>query len=497
MRRVRLVIIALLTLGLVSGATVAPALAQAQPQLPDNNDSQNQTGNESAPGGAGNGGGNDSDGDDDSGGLADTIVSDNATVGGGGGQSLAYGGGATSGGNSAGGMMDGVAEWITEGSLNFIELVISGTFEIVIGTPTPENAGWLGIFGEPTNEPFGSLYTGLYEAWLLPIAVSLFILALLINASAVPFSGFIGGYNASRWVALMFTAAIALGLSWPVVTMLHALSDAIGTAIAPSPEQLTGTEQGIRTILAGSGTAAAALYLSAALNLIIYALIYGMRYFLLLMVMPYVFGPALAVALFAPWSKLRAFGSGVIGAHIGLLITNIPIAILFRAAFLIEWGFSQEGIANLVMVIGALVAGVIIPIVVMYQMTRMAGSVRGVAMGAGAAMAARRSYTPTSARYAKRAGNRARDIGQSAYSRAGSAKERVNATITDNLSRNSRSSRSSSTSGQSASRSRNTGGTQASRRRKLNDNGINPMTTSDKKRMRLRKTNDGWTVEGR
>lgn len=329
--------------------------------------------------------------------------------------------------SSAGAFLDGTASWVAEGASNFIVGIFAGTYELAVGTPVPENAGWMGLFGEPTNEPFASLFTDLHETWLFPLSLSFFLLALLISASVLPFSGFIGRYSASKWILMAFVTILAISLSWPIVTAMHALSDTVGAAIAPSGEELTQTNQGLETLVASAGPTAAALYFTMGVKMVLYALIYGMRYFLLLMVMPYIFGLAVAVSIFAPWTRLRSFGSMIVWQYVGLLIMAWPMALLFRAAYIIEWGFTLDGLANLLLVMGALVAGVVIPVVIAYQMTKLTGTLTGAVRGAGASMAARESYTPKTVRYAKNAPSKAREIGQSARAAPSRARDRVTA----------------------------------------------------------------------
>lgn len=410
-------------------------------------------------------------------------VDDNETV-----DQVGPGGGVGGGGmTSAGDLLDGIAEWIVEASLNFIQWILAGTIELVIGTPVPENSGWLGIFGEPTNAPFDTLYGDLYEALVFPLTLSFFALAVLINASIMPFSSLISRYHASKWITLAFVSIIAIALAWPFMSALHALSDAVATTIAPSPEELTETTEGMEALLSGLGATGAAIYLTAGINLLVYALIYGMRYFLLLMVMPYVFGLALATSLFAPSQRLRSFGSGIIGLHIGLLLMSWPMALLFRGAVSIGWDFGFEGLANVLLTVGAFVAGVAIPIVIAYQMTRLTIAMRSTVRGMGRSTSIpSRQGTRTKLR---NAGSRTRDIGRSARSRATTAAQATQSRLPVAIGSGGRGTVHESWGSDSSARgSRSTradGGTQAARKR------------SAKKRMRLRKRDDGqgWTVE--
>ena len=406
--------------------------------------------------------------------------------------------GPSDGAPSAGELLEGGAAWFAEAAAGLVEFVFEGSLELVVGTPVPENAGWLGIFGEPTNEPFTSLFTDLHETWLFPLTLAFFLFALLIGASVLPFSGFIGKYNASKWITMAFATILAISLSWPIVTAMHAMADAVAMSIAPSGEELIDSE-GIETIVASAGPAAAALYVGLGVKMIVYAFLFGMRYFLLLMVLPYIFGLALAVSLFAPWRKLRTIASGVLWVHVSLLVIPIVVAILFRGAYVIDWGFGVEGLANLLLVMGLLVATVLIPVWMMYKATAMTGMVAGAVGGAGTSLAARDSYKPKSIGYAKstpgaalaagqsirNAPNRAREVGKSARAMPSRMADRATALRNGDLdglrpsfsspsSSSASSSGSSSPSGSGSGAGSRSGGTQAERiREHLDDSSKN------------------------
>jgi hypothetical protein len=463
--RVRLLVVVVLVLGMVGSGAVAgvagvsPAIAQPEVPDPEADDAEDEEveddegddtdeggedeaadeDEEEVPVGVANGDNDDEDDDaedadeaeddedDPTADLESPYADDGEDSGGGG-----FNGGGMTGGSSdvtdeegegtVGQALNAIAVFLAEASVNVVQWVLGGSYELVVGTPVPENAGWLGIFGEPTNEPFATLFADLHETWLFPLTLSFFVLALLISGSVLPFSGFIGKYSASRWVVLAFATVLAMSLSWPIVTALHLGSDTVAATIAPSGDEITDSD-GIATLVASAGPLAAGLYITNGIKMIVYALIYGMRYFLLLMVLPYIFGLALAVSLFAPWRKLRSFASGVLWLHVSLLLIPIVTAILFRGAYLIDWSFGFEGMANLLLIMGLLVAAIAIPIWMMYKATTMTGMVAGAAAGAGASLAARDSYKPKSIGYAKSAPGKAISAGRSIRNAPNRARE--------------------------------------------------------------------------
>lgn len=477
MRRPRRFVPILLVFLALSSAFVAPAIAQTDDgsdgdlpiDVPDEYANGDDEDADSDDGESGDGDADDSDsGDGDGDGDADDDAGATEQIGAGDG----VGATVDSATPSAGELLEGIAEWLEEAVLNVVEWIIDGTLGIATGTPTPENAGWMGIFGSPTNEPFAALYTDLHDAWVLPLTLSFLAVSLFLAGAAMPFSGFIGKFQTSRWIALFFVTLIAVALGWPIVTMMHMISDAIGTAIAPSSDELLGSGQGLQTLVTGALPAAGGLYIFTWAKVVTYALIYGMRYFFLLTIMPYVFPFALAVAIAAPWRKLRALGSGILWFHVGLLIVNIPAAILWRVAYIIEWDFGLSGLAGLLMVMGALLAAVVIPIVIMWQLTRMTGVVSGAVGGAATNLRHRDDYTPKTYKHAKAGVARSRDIGSRGLSRAHTASQsiRQRETIHESWgdSRSNTGGLSGGVPGISSARSSSGGGTQADRRRRIN-----------------------------
>lgn len=487
MRGVRRLALVLLACLVVSSLFAAPALAQADDELPIDVPDEYQDDVDAADGEDADADDADETDDEEATDEDEDEDEDDATPQITGGDAI--GGGAP----SAGDLLDGTAEWAGDAAINVIGWVIEETLELTVGAPTMDNAGWLGIFGEPTSEPFATLFDDLFEAWMFPLTLSFVGMMVLVTGGTIPFSGFIGQYRASRWVSLTVVLIFAVALSWPLVSAMHLLSDTIGTSLAPSADELLGTEQGLQTLGTASIPAAGGLYIFGWIKVMIYALIYGMRYFLLMMVMPYVFPVALSFALAAPSRRLRAFGSSILWLHIGLLIMSWPMALLWRGAYLIDWGFGVGELGSILMVIGAIVAGVVIPVYIAYQMTQLTGVVSGAVGGAASNIRQRDTYKPKTYEAAKKAPSRARDIGQSARKRAQTAANRVRGrAVTDGGQSRSSSSRPSSsavsmTSPGSSRRNRTrSDNTQASRKR------------SQKKRLRLTQGEGGaWRVTPR
>lgn len=326
--------------------------------------------------------------------------------------------------------LDAVANYVNDAVTAVIRWGLEHTYMQAVGTPTFDSTGYLGVFGEPTTDVIAAFYDALYSNFTLPLTLGFLFVMVPVIGAWIPFSDFIGEYSASRMISMVVLLIFALAIQMPIAAGGHLISDVVGTTIAPSPEELTETEQGILVLRDAGIAMAGGLYLFGWANVMIYMIVFGAREFLLVAVMPWVFGPALAMSIASPWGKLRWLGSTINGWYAGLLVINWIPALMWRGAYImagVEALHAGDAVAQTTFVIGALVFGAIGPIIVVWQMGRLGRTVRTVAAGAVAGAAARSSkgYVPDTAKRAKTAGRRARDIGRAATDRAHTVREVV------------------------------------------------------------------------
>ncbi|MDG5761926.1 hypothetical protein QA600_21630 [Natronococcus sp. A-GB1] len=286
---------------------------------------------------------------------------------------------------STGEFVDGIFEWVQDSAVGIIEGVLEGSIEVLIGTPEPGNAGWNGIFGQPTEEPFASLFEPIYEGMILPFTVAILSIIILALTGFLPYSSLVGSYRVYMWIIRLVVAIFALIFAWPVVGWMHQLSNDIAWAFAPESDEILSIT-GSLTLGSTAAPVAASIYLFGWIKIVLYAFVYFFRYQLLFW-MPFVFPILLILALAAPHKRLRSFGSFGLWQYIGLLIMTWPNAMMFGAAYQLDWGFNVSSFANVGLIFGMFLTGILVPIAIMYAMAQGPGLVTGVMMGTASSAA--------------------------------------------------------------------------------------------------------------
>ncbi|WP_129113855.1 hypothetical protein [Halegenticoccus tardaugens] len=277
-------------------------------------------------------------------------------------------------------MMDDIVEWIQETAVDVISGLLGGTMHLLIGTPVPDNSGWMGIFGTPTNHPYQSIHEPIYENQVFPFALAILVLAMILLTGFLPYSSIIGSYRAYLWILRTLVAIFALIFAWPLATWLHLIANNVAHAFAPDPRAIITSFEGALTMGTTAVPIAATIYLFGWMKVAIYAFIYLFRYQLLFWA-PYALGPLLVLALIGPHKKLRHFASFGLWQYVGLLIMTWPNALLFGAAYELGWSFSSDALVNVGLIMGMFLTGIFLPLFIMYAMSHGPGLISGMATG--------------------------------------------------------------------------------------------------------------------
>ncbi|MFC6906994.1 hypothetical protein [Halalkalicoccus tibetensis] len=298
---------------------------------------------------------------------------------------------------------EALAEWSIERMYVGVELLIDNVFNNMLGTPTPENDGWQGIFGQPVGETYSDLYEEVYMQMILPPVFQFMILGFIgFTLFVVPFSPLTGQ---RVWSVLlgMFGAAALVLFAWNVASLLHHVSDAVTMWFLPQGEDflngsgVTGTAE----LELASGPLAVLLgAYFASWNIGIGLLfIHGARQAILFF-MPTVLPIILVGMYFGPKASKAAF-SVLFWQYIGLLVMNWPTALLLSTAYHVgfDFGMGPAGsLTNFAATIGLFAFAVGIPLFV--QTSFLGGSLAAVVMKGSvlsASAGAARKYVPTGA----------------------------------------------------------------------------------------------------
>ncbi len=320
--------------------------------------------------------------------------------------------------NIATAMVNHVVEWIDEHARSTFESVLEGSVEFALGTPTMDNDGWMSVFGSPTTDHYDALYDEIYIGAVSPLVLFLIVLSIMVVATVLPFGPILNSYQASSWALLILGGTIAFALSWPITSAMHLAADSIASWLGPDGAQLLDN---LPELASTSGLAAAGgIYLFGWFEAMVFALLWGFRYTLLVMVMPFLFPFALSLALLGPHRVLRRLGSMFIWSYVGLLIMPWPTALLFKAAISIDWSIGQSGLSAVILTLGTLFVAILLPLVIMKATfltnALMAGSAGAV--GDGLRRRSEMGYDVKAPQQARYAGSRARDIASNGRSAA-------------------------------------------------------------------------------
>jgi hypothetical protein len=161
-----------------------------------------------------------------------------------------FGGGSGNVVPSGGDVAADVANWTKDRANETIRPVLGVAMEFVVGTPAPENTGWRGIIGTPTNSTTNSsLSQGVWQTGYSEVYIDysflysfVFLMVFAISLIGIyPWQGLLHSYAKYKVVSAVVLATLILTLWWPTGTFLLKISDAVATSIAPSPTELTNS----------------------------------------------------------------------------------------------------------------------------------------------------------------------------------------------------------------------------------------------------------------
>lgn len=280
--------------------------------------------------------------------------------------------------------LEALAELLEEG-FNWVSQRI---YDLTLNTPVPENTGWKGILGEPTNEPFKSLYNGLLVEKIYPVTNSLLGIGIIFLGLSLTVNPVMSEFRIWDLLIKFVTGLMLYAFSWTAITIMHKFVKVTTDFIMPDPSTVTDSAANLLAFGAGIPVAAylggAFVGASAAFSV---GLLFGLRQVLLTSVFPYLFGPLALIAYLAPWPGLKRAAHKAIWQYINVLTMSIPIAIILQAAVTVKWGFGFGGFVGSLAVLGLFIVMVVYPMLSTYFFLQMPGYIgsKASALTTGAA----------------------------------------------------------------------------------------------------------------
>jgi len=239
------------------------------------------------------------------------------------------------------GLVQAAREILSQGSDELHESV-QGMIElaviVTVRTPHPEPRDGF-FFGEPTNEPWISLY-GYYTDAVLPVTVLLIALGIAMILFTGIFGRFLTGYERSRAKRRLVVAFLFVLAWWGIGAFVLRFVDALAVGIAPEPSTVASTFQDTMTLEGHGTTTTAALTLLETLVMLFLVVWFFVRWlgiYALMLATP--IGVAFWVVDVGPFAYLSKLIEELLIKFIPLAFVTVPAAVVFRVGQILFGNF--------------------------------------------------------------------------------------------------------------------------------------------------------------
>lgn len=284
--------------------------------------------------------------------------------------------------------------------------MLNKSLETTIGTPVPKDNNDDGIVMVPTNEPWKSLYHNYFVPYIFPLATVLALLGMIIECGIMPWRALRNPtYSQSRAFVTFVLTLAAIVFTMPIITVMHSFIDILATNVAPDAAELTKSTKGIMNLSGGAIAGVVAAYGLGFTEVLMLAFIYALRYGALF-ILPWFLPLLIALTYNAPHDRLSGLASELLWQYVGILIQAFPVALLFRAAYEMEWDIGLGGLMGVLASGAIFLIAAALPLITSIGMFKAAPSVQSVATGAAGYVAGSRAtdYSRQAAGQAARGG---------------------------------------------------------------------------------------------
>ena len=264
--------------------------------------------------------------------------------------------------------------------------ILKKVYGLAFSTKVPQNDGWEGILGTPTNEPFKPLHEQLLQNKLYPLLNYLLGTAVILMGLSLVVNPLMSRFRALD-LFIKFASFLLLYVSaWAIVTIMHGVVDDITIWLRPSEQAMGALATNVTKLSAGAVGAyfvGAGGILTSVFGL---GLELGLRRVALQYFFPYIF-PVLLLLLYAsPWRRLKSLASVVLWQYVNVLTMVIPMALLLKAAAVVSFSTSS-GVVSMLVLVALFLFAVSIPGITTYTFLQVPGTAAraGYSAAAGAA----------------------------------------------------------------------------------------------------------------
>ena len=278
--------------------------------------------------------------------------------------------------------------WVIGGVVSFVQGIISGIVNLIVGTPVPKHNGQPAFFQQPTNQP----WKGVYDSWLtfaMPLGIIMWILMMLgIMFSQVYISS--SSKELKRRELKNRSWKVLLGVlgSWAIGAAILHISNGVTLAVAPDGQDIASNLAVFAGNIGAAGAAGLLIwFFEGILFLFILLLVLAKKAMVFVMMWSLPILLPLAAFNVGPIKLLSKPARGIIDMFIPFIFLTLPMALVLRVGYVVVNSLNQGAVAqvgmwasgaNTALVLGFWILAAVSPLFVFSQTGRIKGMAAGM-----------------------------------------------------------------------------------------------------------------------
>jgi hypothetical protein len=278
--------------------------------------------------------------------------------------------------------------WVIGGVVDFVQGIISGIVNVIVGTPVPKHNGQPAFFQQPTNQPM----KGVYNSWLtfsMPLGIILWMLMVLgILFSQVFISGSSEELKRREMKSRSWKVLFGVLGSWAIGAAILHLSNGITLAVAPDGKDIASNLGVFAGNVGAAGAAGLLLWFFEGV-LFLFILLLVLSKYAVVFVMMWSLPILLPLAAFnvGPLKLLSKPARGIIDMFIPFVFLTLPMALVLRVGYVVVNSMNQDPIAqagmhfsgaNTLLILGFWIMAAVSPLFVFSHTGRIKGMAAGM-----------------------------------------------------------------------------------------------------------------------
>ena len=278
--------------------------------------------------------------------------------------------------------------WVIGGVVDFVQGIISGIVNVIVGTPVPKHNGQPAFFQQPTNQPM----KGVYNSWLtfsMPLGIILWMLMILgILFSQVFISESSGELKRREMKSRSWKVLLGVLGSWAIGAAILHLSNGITLAVAPDGKDIASNLAVFAGNVGAAGAAGLLLWFFEGV-LFLFILLLVLSKYAVVFVMMWSLPILLPLAAFnvGPLKLLSRPARGIIDMFIPFVFLTLPMALVLRVGYVVVNSMNQDPIAqagmhfsgaNTLLIVGFWIMAAVSPLFVFSHTGRIKGMAAGM-----------------------------------------------------------------------------------------------------------------------